>query len=101
MKALYQITSGETEKVLINRRRIAKDLNGWLRQTVFTIFLAAFLLMIFAPAIASTTPGKNVKSECRHKIIRFTYPVIKANKNSSGHNKDYNRSKKRKYSFPV
>jgi hypothetical protein len=100
MKAFCKITSRETEKGLLNRRRIGKDINGRLRQTVITIFLAAFLLMIFAPVSASP-PAKNVKSECRHKIIKFTYPVIKANKNSSGHNKDVNRSKKRKYSFPV
>jgi hypothetical protein len=100
MKAFCKITSGETEEGLLNRRRISNDLNGRLRQTVFTIFLVAFLLMIFAP-VSAIPPVKNVKSECRHKIIRFTYPVIKANKKSSGYNKDVDRSKRRKYSFPV
>lgn len=101
MKAFCKVTSEETEKGLLNQRRIGNGLNGQLLHTVFTIILAAFLLMIFAP-VNATPPAKKVKSECRHKIISFTYPVIiKANKKSSGYNKDVNRSKKRKYSFPV
>lgn len=35
MKALYQITSGETGTVLLKRRKIAKVLRWWLRQNGF------------------------------------------------------------------
>jgi hypothetical protein len=101
MKAFNQIISGETGTVLLNLRRITKDLKRGLCQNVFTIFLAIFLLMILVPANASTAPAKNIKSECRHKITSFTYPIIKANKKSSGYNKNINKSKKRKHSFPV
>jgi len=100
MKAVYQITSGETETAKINSSRITRDLNICLRQICITIFLAAFLMMIFAPANASKPTGKNNKSQCRHKETRFTYPVI-ITKKSSGYHKDISKSKKRKYSFPV
>ena len=102
MKAFYSITSGETGTVLRNLRKSNKGLYCWVSRHCITVFLTIFLLIIVAPADASTGSGKNNKGGCRFKQTSFSYPVIiKANKKSSGHNKDINKSKKRHYSFPV
>jgi len=100
MKATNQITPAETGTAKVIGRRITGDLSRWMRHVCITVFLAAFLMMIFAPANASKPIGKNNKSQCRHKVTSFTYPVI-LSKKSSGYHKDISKSKKRKYSFPV
>jgi hypothetical protein len=44
MKVLFQITSPETGKVLIRRRKIAKALRWWLRENGITYNYTYFLL---------------------------------------------------------
>jgi hypothetical protein len=65
------------------------------------IFLAAFIPGIFVPVNAAKSRKKSNKSECRHKVDVLSYPTIKADKKSQGHNKYLKGSKKRNYSFPV
>ena len=101
MKATNQTIPAETGTAKASGNRITGDLTRWMRHVCITILLAAFLMMIFAPVSASKPTGKNNKGQCRHKMTSFTYPVIKFNKKSSGYSKDTNKSKKRKYSFPV
>jgi hypothetical protein len=100
MKAINQINPAEKGTAKASGRRIAGDLTRWMRHVCITVFLAAFLMMIFAPANASKPSGKNNKGQCKHKATSFTYPVI-ITKKSSGYHKDISKSKKRKYSFPV
>jgi len=44
MKVLFQITSPETGKVLIRRRKIAKALRWWLRENGITYNYTYFVL---------------------------------------------------------
>jgi len=100
MKAIYN-PSKETGTVLLKHRKSIKGLYCWLSKHCITIFLAVFLLLIVEPADASTGSGKNKNCGCRFKQTSFSYPVIKANKKSSLHNKSLKKSRNRNYSFPV
>lgn len=44
MKVIYEITSNETGKVLIRRRKIAKALRWWLRENGIAFKYTYFLL---------------------------------------------------------
>jgi len=101
MKAFNSISSGKTEKALIEQRKSIKGLYCWLSKVCITIFLSIFLFIIVAPANASTGSSKNRKSECRSKQTSFSYPVIQTNKKSSLYNKNQKKSRSRNFSFPV
>jgi hypothetical protein len=101
MKAINCIPSVETEKISPEQSKSIKRLYCWLSKVSTTILLSIFLVMIVAPADASTGSGKNRKSECRSKQTSFSFPVIRTNKKASLYNKDHKKSRSRNYSFPV
>ena len=101
MKAIYRIPKGETGTALPGQIELFKGLYRWLFRHCITISFALFLLMIVAPANASGSE-KTKKSGCRFKQTSFSYPVIiRANKKSMANNKNFKKSKKRNFSFPV
>jgi hypothetical protein len=102
MKPINNIPANETGTVLQEHPNTIKGIYCWLSRYCIAMFLAIFLLMIVAPAEASTGSGKTRKTACRFKQTTFSYPVIiKANKKASVHNKNPKKSKTRNYSFPV
>jgi hypothetical protein len=99
MKTITVIPSAEMSP---NNRKSLERLHCCLLKHLIIIILAAFLLMIVSPVNASTDTGKNKKSECRHKVVSFSYPVIVTKKNNPMiHKKHLKKSRNRKYSFPV
>jgi len=102
MKANNNIQSRETGTELLKHRKSVKGLYCWLSKHCITIFFTIFLLVIVSPVDASTGSEKNKKSGCRFKHTSYSYPVIfKVNKKSSVNNRNINKSRDRKYSFPI
>jgi len=102
MKTVKNLTPVETGTVLLNNRKPVDGLYSWLFKHCITVFLTIFLLMIVAPADASTGSVKSKKGGCRFKQTSFSYPVIlKANKKSPVYNKNQKKSRDRNYSFPI